>query len=229
MKSCAINGCNGKYKGLGYCNKHYIRFKKYGDPLRRFLQKHCKVDGCNGIYKGKGYCAKHYQRMINHKDINHQRSPKYKNALDAYKANLIMNGPDECWGWSGKGDGKGYGVLSYKPMPWKIHRYSYTLYNGEIPDGMYVLHKCDQPICSNPNHLFAGTNLDNIKDMLHKKRNAKGEMLPQATITKEVAWKIKEMILAGERMIDISRKMNVGYSLVNAIKRKSTWKHVIGD
>jgi hypothetical protein len=226
MKICSIEGCNHEYKGHGYCNKHYIRFKKYGDPNRCFLKKSCSVDGCPNKYHGRGYCDKHYQRFIDHGDVNHVRGPKYKTPLEAYESNVIKNNDNECWGWKGKDNGKCYGILSYKPEPWAIHRYSYTIHNGIIPNGMYVLHKCDNPICSNPKHLFLGTNLDNINDMLQKGRNAKGEMLPHTSINSETALIIKEMLSFDKRMIDISRQLKVGYSLVNAIKRNNSWKHV---
>ena len=65
-----------------------------------------------------------------------------------------------CWVWTGSKVGKGYGQ----------HRRSWKIHFGEIPDGLYVLHKCDNPLCVNPSHLFLGTPKDNVQDMLEKGR-----------------------------------------------------------
>lgn len=66
---------------------------------------------------------------------------------------------------------KGYGKRKYKGKDWKAHRAAWDEEIGPIPDGMFVLHKCDNPSCVNVNHLFLGTNYDNIKDMINKRRD----------------------------------------------------------
>ena len=73
MKTCSIEGCDGKYEGLGYCKKHYGRFKKHGDPLKTLRaangeHKGCKVEGCEGKHRGLGYCKEHYGRFKKHGD-----------------------------------------------------------------------------------------------------------------------------------------------------------------
>jgi len=88
---------------------------------------------------------------------------------------------DGCWGWSGSVDGHGYGTLSNrmgsKYSPEKLHRVSYEKYFGKIPEGFYICHKCDNPICSNPDHLFIGTQKDNMKDCSRKGRLRKKSLL----------------------------------------------------
>lgn len=81
-----------------------------------------------------------------------------------------------CWGWSGGDDGFGYGTLSSRDKknsdsPEKAHRISYEKAFGPIPDGMQVCHRCDNPPCTNPDHLFLGTAKDNADDCSRKGRN----------------------------------------------------------
>lgn len=79
-------------------------------------------------------------------------------------------GPDECWGWKGTTNNTGYGNISVHQRPKQAHRVSYELNIGPIPEGMDVCHTCDNPPCTNPNHLFAGTRQDNVDDMIAKER-----------------------------------------------------------
>lgn len=80
---------------------------------------------------------------------------------------------DQCWEWRGTIDTGGYGALR-KPGRYsgktRASRYSWELHNGPIPDGMHVLHTCDNTKCVNPNHLWAGTHSDNMRDMTAKGR-----------------------------------------------------------
>jgi HNH endonuclease len=78
-----------------------------------------------------------------------------------------------CWDWVG-GNIRGYGHFWVNGKTVKAHRYSYTVYVGEIPNGLLVLHKCDNPSCVNPDHLFVGTELENRQDCTGKGRQARG-------------------------------------------------------
>lgn len=75
-------------------------------------------------------------------------------------------GPDECWKWTGAINQAGYGAFGNN----HAHRTSYEITYGPIPDGLFILHKCDNPPCVNPNHLFVGTHQDNMRDMISKGR-----------------------------------------------------------
>lgn len=75
-----------------------------------------------------------------------------------------------CWIWTGSLKPDGYGCLYYEGKMWIAHRVSYIIHKGKIPKGMFVLHKCDNPSCVNPKHLFIGTNKDNLHDMVMKDR-----------------------------------------------------------
>lgn len=77
----------------------------------------------------------------------------------------IVNG---CWVWSRSRGGGGYGKVRWNHRQWLVHRVAWTLIFGPIPKGKQVLHKCDNPPCFNPTHLFLGTQKENIADMMAK-------------------------------------------------------------
>jgi len=105
-------------------------------------------------------------------------------------------GISDCWQWNGTKDKDGYGRF-FSGKHTKSHRLSYSLQYGDISEGMCVLHKCDNPSCVNPNHLFLGTHKDNSIDMVNKGRNPdiRGENNPYAKLTNE---QIKEIRKLGE-------------------------------
>ena len=94
-------------------------------------------------------------------------------------------GDDACWGWSSCLDGFGYGLFRACGKVWRAHRASWTIAHGDIPNGMCVLHTCDDPTCSNPRHLFLGTRAQNNADRDQKGRHVplRGEAHGMAKLT----------------------------------------------
>lgn len=93
---------------------------------------------------------------------------RYSSVADGYWSLVIVQ--EGCWDWSGYKQPEGYGTFPHAKT-WYAHRVSWELHNGPIPDGMHVLHTCDNPPCSNPAHLFLGTVADNMADRKAKGRN----------------------------------------------------------
>lgn len=85
----------------------------------------------------------------------------------------VIKGVD-CWKWDAARLTDGYGSFSIKGKTQRAHRVAWELANGEIPGGVHVLHRCDNPSCVNPTHLFLGTNRDNIVDSISKGRTNRG-------------------------------------------------------
>ena len=105
--------------------------------------------------------------------------------LDQFERRLDKSGP--CWLWLGAKHASPfdrrrlpYGAINFNGRATKAHRVAWTLYRGQIPDGLLVLHKCDTPVCCNPEHLWLGTQQNNVDDMMRKGRhgwNSKPKLL----------------------------------------------------
>lgn len=133
-----------------------------------------------------------------------------------------------CWLWLLTISQHGYGQMSYKGQPKRAHRISYGAFVGEIKDGLHVLHKCDNRSCINPQHLFLGTNKDNVMDCLKKGRWTKASFVggtkhPRAKLTEQ---QIKEIWFSKDLSKDIAKKYNTDRRNVYAIQHRKFWRSV---
>jgi hypothetical protein len=134
----------------------------------------------------------------------------------------VVNKKTGCIEWQ-KGKSSGYGAALFNNKTDRTHRISYVLNVGDIPDGLFVLHKCDNKICINPEHLFLGTMQDNIKDMVDKGRNIKGESMPLAKLKEEEIRIIRAMDKPHKV---IAKLFGVDRSNISRIKSREAWRHV---
>lgn len=150
-----------------------------------------------------------------------------KDVVAKFNALLIRSdNPYECWGWKGQVNNKGYGMIALpKPARRSVlaHRLSFQLFNGEIPDGMHVLHKCDNPICCNPRHLFWGTQTDNMQDASAKGRTHRGERTPGAKLTEEM---VRDILASHDTHEAIAARLGVSRTTVTNVRNRKIWKHV---
>lgn len=105
------------------------------------------------------------------------------------------------------------------------HRAAYELLVGPIPDGMRVLHRCDNPPCVNPEHLWVGTDADNVADMVRKGRNrsVRGEAAPRAKLNDAA---VRAIRATPERAVTLARRYGVAESTISAVRHRVNWKHV---
>lgn len=128
----------------------------------------------------------------------------------------------ECLEWTGCKDRKGYGRVHFEGSGWVTHRLAWFITNGLIPDGMLVCHHCDNPSCCNPEHLFLGTNTDNMRDCSVKGRTHRGDRHTNAKLTFE---KVKDIRLNAKTMLlkDLAHKHGVHISTVCDVIKGRSW------
>jgi hypothetical protein len=149
------------------------------------------------------------------------------NLEDRFWASVDVKGINDCWPWKSGKTVFGYGTLkrNMSDRPVAAHRVSWEIHNGVIPAGLYVLHKCDNPPCCNPNHLFLGTHEVNIRDMVNKRRHrgAKGFMNYNAKLTETDILAIR---IDPRKTSHIALDYGVHKSTVLRIRQNLTWRHV---
>ncbi len=138
----------------------------------------------------------------------------------------------DCWLWKRGRTKKGYGELKIYGKTWYAHRLSWSITNGEITAGIKVLHRCDNPPCVNPDHLFLGTSLDNTRDMISKGRDCPpptfiGANHPRAILTEDQAMDILNRADPKKRNLSaLAREYHISLQSVSRIARGKSWCHL---
>lgn len=155
---------------------------------------------------------------------------KYIKLKELFDKNVIRNNVG-CWGWKKKLASNGYGALGMgKNKLISAHRASWIIHKGPIPEGLSVLHKCDNRECSKiddmDNHLFLGTAKDNMLDKISKNRQMHGRNHYCVKLTEDDVRSIRKLINTGESHFSVSKKFNVNSGTIQNISVGRTWKHI---
>ena len=162
-----------------------------------------------------------------------------KDICDRFWSKVNILGKDDCWNWTAGIDTPGYGGFKYNGKKINSHVMTWILTNGEVPKGFWILHTCDNKLCCNPNHLFLGTPLDNVRDMIKKGRNvvtlkihpelaARGEKASSAKLKAFQVIEIREKLKQGFTLAELSREYKVDARLIAGIRDNKYWKSVCG-
>ena len=139
------------------------------------------------------------------------------------EANTLRLPESGCWIWLSTLHPGGYGRVCAGKTPFFAHRVSYELKYGAIPAGMMALHHCDVRCCVNPDHIFVGTQQDNMTDKVRKNRQAKGSGHGNAKLTEDQARAIK---CSQESSIKLAKRIGYSASMIREIKNGNLWKHL---
>jgi len=156
-----------------------------------------------------------------------------------FNSHIAKADGDACWPWTAGKDADGYGQIKVGRKTHKTHRVAWTLANGQIPDGMCVLHRCDNRPCCNPNHHFLGTSEENTADKVAKRRQARGAAISarqvklvrgeahhSARLTADAVRLIREECEQIGNLRDIAARYGVSVPAIRKIKNRQSWSHV---
>ena len=128
-----------------------------------------------------------------------------------------------CWIWDGNLL-NGYGTIFHEGKTQKAHRMLYEAHKGAIPKGMLVCHKCDEPSCVNPDHLFIGSQKENMEDCVAKGRIAKGSRQGNAKLTEDQVIEIRRMFAEGAKLREVAKLYNMSTQNASDIKTRNSWR-----
>lgn len=138
---------------------------------------------------------------------------------------------DGCWNWT-RGKRKGYGAINYMGRVWAAHRVAYELTKGAVPPGLSVCHRCDNPACINPEHLFVGSHGQNMQDMVTKGRDSHppmpGERNPNAQLTAAAVIALLRDYVAGVPRKTLSARYGLRESSLSSYTDGEAWAHLHG-
>jgi hypothetical protein len=200
---------------------HYQRVLNTGCFEKRVFNEICSVNGCLGLHKAKGLCIKHYTRMIRGGTLNTSR------VVGNDEKRMIANSKESssgCIEWV-KFKKLGYGVAGFNGRIEQAHRVAWIIKNGPIPKGMQINHICHNRACIKIDHLYLGTQKENMRDMDMSGRRNKtfGINNGMAKLNNDLV----KLIRKDKRTnAAIAKDFSVSKSLISAVRRFLIWTHV---
>lgn len=168
-----------------------------------------------GGYKNAVFCS-----------VDCMRESYFSNPYKDFHRKYEIDEDTGCWNWNGSICPNGYGRIGHKRKTLRAHRVSFEIYHHKIENNqMFVCHKCDNPRCVNPSHLFLGTCKDNVADMYSKGRNSVrlGSERKESILNEE---SVKRILLDNRTHKKIAEEFGVTRSCISSVKQRRTWKHV---
>lgn len=204
---------NKIYSKCSLCKKEFISKQKAANKFTQFCSSKCYGASMVNIKKGPSL----WEIMTHEEQINHLKKSFNKRVIKQ----------EGCWDTIA-GKSKAYGSIQYQNKSISLHRASWIIHKGTIPKGMFVCHTCDNPRCSNPNHLFLGTPTDNVHDMIKKGRRkiCTGEQIHGAKLKEQDVIFIKQQLAQNISIMEMAKQFNVAYRTIHDIKLGKTWKNV---
>lgn len=174
--------------------------------------------------KNKSMSCGCLRKEVSKERLTKQQHDKYGNNNKRFMSSFIKTNKNSCWNWTGTKDTDGYGIFYLNGTNVRAHRYSYIKAFGLIVNNNVICHKCDNPSCVNPHHLFQGQPIDNVRDMIRKGRDEFiGSRNHNAKLTEKDIPKIRK---SSKSYNELAISYNVSDKTIGNIKRLETWRHV---
>lgn len=192
----------------------------------------CSAEACTVVARSRGLCHNHYQQWL-YKNRRTAQSRKYRASrptqLERFNAKFVRGADSQCWEWMGARGRLGYGIFGVRGTSVGAHRVALEMATGEpAPEGMLACHRCDNPPCVNPKHLYWGTHQSNSDDAVARSRIPLGEAKAQAILTESQVVDIRERYRNGEKQGAIASDLGVSSQTVRSIALGLKWKHAPG-
>ncbi len=165
---------------------------------------------CKRVYPAMTYQIKRKQRFCSGECRNHLSD------IERFWIKVIKT--NSCWVWMGASVSKRYGNMRFGNRSQLAHRVSWQIHHGEIPEGQNVLHKCDNGFCVRPNHLFLGTQIDNMRDCLVKDRRPVASKLSVP--------KVKLIRMSNRTDGELAAKFGVALRTIRDARKRRTWDYL---
>jgi hypothetical protein len=148
------------------------------------------------------------------------------NVIDRFLAKVVKT--EGCWLWTARKTPQGYGRFGYQGENRLAHRVAFELFKAPFASGLHVLHRCDNPGCVNPDHLFLGTNAANVEDKVSKGRaqRLEGERNGRSKLTEADVLAIRDAVARGVHRQELARLYGVAPMHINSVAARRSWRHV---
>jgi len=179
---------------------------------------------------GKNFHNKYYLSNKIHRFCSKSCRDEYRKThiLERFLSKIDAKDENGCMLWTASKDKNGYGYFRVSTKRKEFaHRYSWEETSGKISDNLFVLHKCDNPSCVNPEHLFLGNHQDNMDDMSKKHRAVHGNKHHKTKLTEQEVREIRVLYQNNNSQRSLAAKFNVTKNAIKCIVNNKTWKHVI--
>lgn len=214
------------------CTMHASNYHIGASMRRKAIQGDFQCKQCSKTFtpsyhqrlNGSGFCTVSCGTLHTNAHRTYKRIPA---SVRLWKRVTKLDGDDACWIFTGAKYSWGHGVIGSPEGHTGAHRISWIEANGEIPEGLHVCHRCDNPSCVRPSHLFLGTHQDNMTDMKLKGRAHLGEAHGIAKLTNEKVLQIRSKYASGNiSQKNLAKEFGVHVMTVNSIVHRRSWKHI---